>query len=149
MHWKELKKLKKKTENIRYFFVHSLTLITKHFITSSYDNILKGQNITISQQKGKIDLEIANKEAIEILMKKESFSIKNIKSSMIFINEDSQSISEIVTCENDTEEYNLLKTLYNLDIQNKKEERNILDYKNLKPEEFLIQPASRSGCCPR
>jgi ABC-type Na+ transport system ATPase subunit NatA len=72
-------------------------------------------------------------------MKKESFSIKNIKPSMIFINEDSQSISEIVTCENDTEEYNLLKTLYNLDIQNKKEERNILDYKNLKPEEFLIQ----------
>ena len=63
---KELKKFKKNTENIRYFFVHSLTLITKHFITSSYDNILKGQNITYSQQKGKIDLEIANKEAIEI-----------------------------------------------------------------------------------
>ena len=89
---KELKKLKKNTENIRYFFVHSLTLITKHFITSSYDNILKGQNVTYSQQKGKLDLEIANKEAIEILMKKESFSIKNIKPSMIFINEDNQSI---------------------------------------------------------
>ena len=136
---KELKKLKKNTENIRYFFVHSLTLITKHFITSSYDNILKGQNVTYSQQKGKLDLEIANKEAIEILMKKESFSIKNIKPSMIFINEDNQSISEIVTCENDTDEYDLLKTLYNLDIHNKKKERNIVDYNDLNPEEFLIE----------
>ena len=132
-----IKQYKKNLNNIRFFFVNSLTLITKHFITSSYDNILKGQKITISQQKGKIDLEKAKEKAIEILMNKEPFSINKIKPSMILINEDGQSISEIVTCEEGTEEYNLLKAIYNSDLID--ESRGVLDYRNLKPEEFLIE----------
>ena len=133
----EIKQYKKNLNNIRFFFVNSLTLITKHFITSSYDNILKGQKIAISQQKGKIDLEKAKEKAIEILMNKEPFSINKIKPSMILINEDGQSISEIVTCEEGTEEYNLLKAIYNSDLID--ESRGVLDYRKLKPEEFLIE----------
>jgi len=136
-HINEISQIKRNLNNIRYFFVNSLTLVTKHFITSSYDNILKGQNVTYAQQKGIIDVEKANEEAIEILTKKETFSIKKIKPSMILINEDSQSISEIVTCEKNTEEYNLLKAIYNSDSY--EEKRNVLDYKALKPEEILVE----------
>ena len=135
-HLNSIKNIKKNLDNIRYFFVHSLTIITKHFITSSYDNILKGQEITYSQQKGKIDLEKAREESIKILQNKESFSIKNIP-SMILINEDGQSISEIITCKENTEEYNLLKAIYNSDLPDEK--RGVPDYSKMKPKDFLIQ----------
>ncbi|OUM67355.1 hypothetical protein PIROE2DRAFT_58828 [Piromyces sp. E2] len=136
-HINEIGQIKKNLNDIRHFFVNSLTLITKHLITSSYDNILKGQNVTYGQQKGKIDVEKANEEATKILTKKETFSIEKIKPSMILINEDGQSISEIVTCEKDTEEYNLLKAIYNSD--SLEEKREVLDYKSLKPEDFLVE----------
>ncbi|ORX57745.1 hypothetical protein BCR36DRAFT_318513 [Piromyces finnis] len=136
-HINSLSQIKKNLNNVRYFFVNSLLSMTKHFITSSYDNILKSQNITYSHQKGEIDIIEANERAIEILTEKEPFSIDNIKPSMIIINEDFQSISEIVTCEEDTDEYRLLKAIYNSDSH--EEKRNVLDYKNLKSEEFLVE----------
>jgi len=120
---------------IRKFFVESLVKITKHFITSSYDNIIKGQNVTFEQQKGKIDLEKANKEANELLINKIPFSINQIRPSMILINEDGQSISEIVTCDSGTNEYNLLKAMYNSDSISVS--RNIIDYKNLSQTEYM------------
>ena len=136
-HLNEIKQVKQNLDNIRYYFVNSLTLITKHFITSSYDNIIKGQEITHLQQQGKIDLEKAKEEANEILLKKETFSIKNIKPSMILINEDGQSISIIVTCENDTDEYKLLKAIYNSDLPD--ERRGVLDYHNLSSRDYLVE----------
>ncbi|KAG4089111.1 hypothetical protein H8356DRAFT_1007620 [Neocallimastix lanati (nom. inval.)] len=120
---------------IRKFFIESLVKITKHFITSSYDNTIKGQNVTYNQQQGKIDLEKANKEANEILTNKKTFSIKQIQPSMILINEDGQSISEIVTCQEYTEEYNLLQAIFNSDSQ--LESRKIIDYSQLGPDDFL------------
>ena len=56
---------------------------------------------------------------------------------MILINEDGQSISEIVTCEENTDEYKLLKAIYNSDLQD--ESRGVLDYSKLSPTEFLIE----------
>ena len=96
-HLSEIQKYKKNLQNIRFFFINSLIHVTKHFITSAYENILKGQNIAYEQQKGKIDSEKANEKANEILMQKEPFSLEKIKPSLIIINEDNQSISEIVT----------------------------------------------------
>ena len=134
----QLKEIRKININkIRYFFVHSLTLIARHFITSSYDNILKGQEIIHSQQKGIIDLEKARKESVKILTKKIPFSIKNIKPSMIFINEDGQSISEIITCEKNSDEYNILKAIYNSDLID--ESRGVIEYSKLTSKEFLIE----------
>ena len=46
---------------------------------------------------------------------------------MILINEDGQSISEIETCEKETDEYKLLKVIYNSDLIN--ENREVLEYK--------------------
>jgi len=133
-----IKTIKKNLDNIRYFFVKSLTLTTKHFVTSSFDNILKGQKITYSQQQKKIfDLEKENEQAIEILTNKEPFSINKIKPSMILINEDGQSISEIITCNHETDEYRLLKAIYNSDLMD--ESRGVLEYKKLKPEQFLVE----------
>ena len=123
--------------HIRMFFIDSLLKITKYFVTSSYDNILKGQNITHDQQVGNIDFEKANEQAVEILANKQPFSIKNIKPSMILINEDGQSISEIVTCERNSNEYKLLKDIYNTGSLHG--EQDILNYKELTPEQFLIE----------
>ena len=132
-----IKQYKKNLDNFRYFFVHSLTLITKHFITSSYDNILKGQEITHNQQKGKVDLEKAREESAQILVKKIPFSIKSIRPSMIFINEDGQSISEIITCEENSDEYKILKAIYNSDLED--ESRGVIEYSKLTSKEFLIE----------
>ena len=134
---KEIKQIKKNIDNIRYFFVKSLTLITKHFITSSYDNILKGQEITYYQQKGRIDLEKAREESAQILVKKIPFSIRSIKPSMIFINEDGQSISEIITCEENCDEYKILKAIYNSDLND--ESRGVLEYSKLTSKDFLFE----------
>ena len=54
---------------------------------------------------------------------------------MILINEDKQSISEIVTCEKNTDEYNILRAIYNLDRLD--ESRDVLDYNKLSPSDFL------------
>ena len=56
---------------------------------------------------------------------------------MIFINEDGQSISEIVTCEENTDEYYLLKAIYNSDLID--ENREVLDYSKLPSKKFLIE----------
>jgi len=131
----DIKQVNLELGDIRSFFVKSLTLITKHFVTSAYDNIIKGQNIAHSQQQKKdFDIERENEQAIEVLTQKEPFSLKNIKHSMILINEDGQSISEIVTCDRNSKEYRQLKAIYNLG-----ESGDILEYQNLKPEQFLVQ----------
>jgi len=129
---------------IRKFFVESLIKTTKHFITSSYDNIIKGQNVTYGQQQGRIDPKKANERANEILTNKKPFSIKDIRPSIVLINEDGQSISEIVTFKKNTEEYyqnieeyNLLKAIYNSDSMS--ESRDIIDYTELKHTGFLIE----------
>jgi len=133
-HLNEIKQVKKNLDNIRYYFVHSLTLITKNFITSSYDNIIKGQEITFFQQQGKIDLEKAKEQANEVLSEKETFSIEKIRPSMILINEDGQSISIIVTCKDDLD---VLKAIYNSDLPD--ESRGVIDYHNLSSKEYLIE----------
>ncbi|OUM64773.1 hypothetical protein PIROE2DRAFT_60449 [Piromyces sp. E2] len=85
----------------RKFFIESLLKITKHFITSSYDDIIKGQNVTYEQQQ------------------------------------DEQTISEIGTCEKNTEEYEILEALFNSD--KRKITNNIPDYKKMTPEGFLME----------
>jgi len=134
----EIKNFKNHLNNVRSFFIQSLTKNTKHFVTSSYDNILKGQNITHSQQQKKIfDLEKENEQANEILTVKEPFSVDKIKPSMILINEDGHSISEIVTCNPETSEYRQLKAIYNSDLID--ERRGVPEYKKLKSKEFLME----------
>ncbi len=50
----EIKQVKSNLDNIKYFFVNSLTLIIKHFITSSYDNIEKDKTYHILNRKVKL-----------------------------------------------------------------------------------------------
>ena len=121
----------------RKFFIESLLKITKYFITSSYDDIIKGQNITYEQQQGKLDLEKASQKANELLTNKKTFSFKDIKPSMILINEDEQSISEIGTCDTNTEERKILEALFNSD--KTKITNDIPNYKQMTPEEFLVE----------
>jgi len=131
----EYKKYLENLESIRKFFIQSLTQITSHFITSSYDNIIKGQKNAHDFQKKKIDIEKAIKEAVSNMTKKQVFSIKNIKPSMLLINEDGQSLSIIVTCKKKSKEYERLKALYTLDPTTK----DIINYHNMQTRDFLIE----------
>ncbi|ORX81683.1 hypothetical protein BCR32DRAFT_244734 [Anaeromyces robustus] len=119
--------------NIRSFFIKSLIAVTKYFITSSYDNIIKGQNKTNEIQNEFINMEKVNEIAIEILKNRNIFSYKSIRPSVILINEDKQSISVIITCEENTEEYEILKSLYN------GYQEEIIKYKKLSTYKFLIE----------
>ncbi|OUM60841.1 hypothetical protein PIROE2DRAFT_13322 [Piromyces sp. E2] len=137
--YRQLRPNSRNLNNIRFFFVDSLIKVAKHFITSYYDDIIKRQNITHDQQKGIIDLEKAKKKTISYLSvkKQKQFSFQNIKPSMILINEDQYSLSIIKTCQDDTEEYRLLKSIYQLDYSNINKE--VIDYNKLVTREFLIE----------
>jgi len=120
--------------HIRHFFIDSLTKITKYFITSSFNNIIKDQNVTFNQQRGKLDWEKAHQEALTNLTRKETFSIKKIKPSLILINEDGNSLSIIPTCDKKSNEYKLLNQIVNtLDPLTKE----LINYKKLSTKEFL------------
>eukprot|EP00833_Pecoramyces_ruminatium_P002451 jgi/Orpsp1_1/1176483/evm.model.c7180000057803.1 len=121
---------------VREYFIDTLLKITLHVVTSSYNNILKGQSVTYGQQSGKIDIEKAKEQASEALAERLIFSIDD-QPSMIFINEDCQSITEICNCNKNTHEYNLLKALINSGSENN--EFNVIDYSKLTSNEFLIE----------
>ena len=122
---------------IRYFFVNSLLSFSKYVITSSYENIIKEQINTYQKRKG--DIEKSKEEAIKCLSNKVPFCINNIRPSMIIINEDGQTISIILTCDNNCEEYFLLKEVYNSDNINVNLDKEVLDYKKLSGTEMLVE----------
>jgi len=133
----EYRRITRNIDNIRFFFVDSLVKITKHFITSSYDNIIKGQNVTHDQQKGNVDIDKAKKKATTLLTKKIPFSFQNIRPSMMIINEDEYTLSIIKTCADNTPEYTLLKSIYRLDYTNR--DKDVINYNTLKTREFLVE----------
>eukprot|EP00833_Pecoramyces_ruminatium_P011449 jgi/Orpsp1_1/1185481/evm.model.c7180000093977.2 len=120
---------------MRIFFVNSLTQITKYFIYSAYDNIVKGQNVTYDQQNGRIDIEKAKKDAIDILTNKEPFSIEKIKPSMVLMNDDGDSLSIIRTCSKSSAEFKLLNSIYKMDLTNK--DNDLTDFSDFTTRKFL------------
>jgi len=134
---------------VRGYYVSSLFNVTKYFITSSYDNILKEQNITFNQQIGKIDYELAVEQEQQNLLNKKVIFIDDIRPSMMLFNEDEQSISIIPTCKippresgidysSDPEykEYYTLFSAYNSNSINKNM-FDFLDYKDLSTKGYL------------
>ena len=63
-------------------------------------------------------------------------SFDKFKPSLIFFNEDKQSVSIITSCSNNEEEYKNLEKLYNS--QSKHGQKyNLIDYKNLSSDKIL------------
>jgi len=139
LNYEKLKEVHKVRPNsnlykIRGYFIDTLLRITIYIITSSYNNILKGQNVAYNEQNKNINYDEAKKKAEEALSERKIFSIKD-QPSMIFINEDKQSITEIINCPKNSSEYELLKTLLNTESQSN--DLEVIDYSNLTNTSFL------------
>ena len=114
--------------------------LTKVFTQSPYDNVLNEQ-IEALNKFGKYDEKKLMENAIASLAKnkKEVFSFKQIKPSLVFFNKDGQSLSIISNSKKDEEEYKNLKALWNSQNINLNEEKDLVDYKSLTHEGFLEQ----------
>ena len=101
-----------KITNLRKFIVSSLIKITKLFIISPYEKLIKNQELNqkILDENDEKKEQNINKE-LEVNM--DSFSVDNIHHSLIVFNEDGSSTTIIPTCNNKDEEFELLEKLYN------------------------------------
>ena len=135
----------------RISVIKNFISLTRVFTNSPYDSILS-KNIKSKDFFNKYDDEKALKDAIIALAneKKEIFSFDKIKPSLVFFNLDGGSLSIISNNNKEDEEYQDLKRLWNsqnINLEGKwnslklysKELDDLVDYKNMKHEEFLKQ----------
>ena len=123
-------------KTIRSFLVDSLIKITQHFTKGAYTDLINSQNIAFISQESESS-ENMQEKALKALMNKEKVSFDQIDPSLIFFNEDGQSLSIISTCPSNSELYKQLTNLYNSGhIGN---EDKLVDYKTIEKKEFLNQ----------
>ena len=97
--------------NIRHFMVDALIKITRSFIEGVFKRLISNQieskNYIVNQNnRREIALKALTKE-------QDMISFDKFKPSLIFFNEDKQSLSIITSCSNNEEEYINLEKLYN------------------------------------
>ena len=126
--------------SIRSSIVNNFINITKYFIQSAFDDLLKSQTITRETLFGQYDEGEDIKKAFDDLAKKENgvFSFEKIDSSLIFFHEGDKGSFSILTNKNveDKEYKNLLK-LYNY--YKKEKKKSLPNYKEYKQKDFLIE----------
>jgi len=122
----------------RKIIIKNTIELSKVFTQSPFDNILTSQKKAM-KIFGKYDEGKAVQEGIEALAdekgKKIVFSFEQIKPSLVFFNQDGQSISIISNCQRNEQEYKDLKELWNYNGTNEELE----DYKTMKHEKYLEQ----------
>ncbi len=116
--------------------------LTKVFTQSPFDTVLLRQMKSM-KLFGKYDEENAINEGIKALAnedeKKQIFSFEQIKPSLVFFNQDGQSISIISNNNKNEQEYKNLKALWNSQNLDQNNLQELIDYKNMKHEAFLEQ----------
>ena len=127
---------RKGLKTIRNYTIKSLLEITQYFTKGAYSDLISQQNIAYQSQTADYNLEQAEEKAINALSNKEVVSFDKIKPSLIFFNEDGQSLTVISTCDKNEEEYKNLQDLINSGSQEKKVPP-LVDYKNLEPIGYL------------
>ena len=123
---------------IREYIINALVLNTMHFTQGAYGKLIKSQETAQeiqTNEDGTYDENNVLNEAIKSLTQREVISYKQIKPSLIFSNLDGASLSIITNCEENSEEYKILKKLYNSDSDNNK--KKLINYQTLSSEEFL------------
>ena len=125
--------------NIRTFMIKSLIEITKSFIQGVFNKIVSSQS---DMQKFQNSLEDNIQNRREIALKaltseQEMISFEKFKPSLIFFNEDKESLSIITSCDQIEEEYKNLERLYNSQIQGGQIINKLLDYRNMNSDEIL------------
>ena len=121
--------------NIRHFMVDALIKITKSFIEGVFKRLIS------SQSDSNYSFKTKNKNIREIALKaltkeQDMISFDKFKPSLIFFNEDKQSLSIITSCSNQEEEYKNLEKLYNSQSR-EDQEYKLIDYKSLSSDKIL------------
>ena len=121
-------------KKIRFTAIKNFIILTKVFTRSPYDTVLLKQIETL-KLFGKYD----EKKIIENLEKEkqEIFSFKLIKPSLVFFNKDGQSLSIITNNDKNDPEYKDWQALWNNQNYPNSTYNELVDYKNLKHENFL------------
>ena len=126
--------------NARISVIRNFISLTKVFTRSPFDSVLLNQ-IKSMKIFGRYDEDKAKEDAIFALAngKKEVFSFKKIKPSLVFFNRDGQSLSIISNNDKKEKEYKDLQALWNSQNINQNILYDLIDYKNLKHEQYLEQ----------
>ena len=126
----------------RVAVVKNFIELTKVFTQSPFDTVLLKQ-INSMKIFGKYDEDKAINDGIMALAdeneKKKIFSFEQIKPSLVFFNQDGQSLSIISNNNKNDQEYKDLKALWNSQNQDQNKAEELIDYKNMKHEAFLEQ----------
>ena len=114
--------------------------LTKLFTRSPFDTVLLKQKKSMDLF-GKYDENQAIEEGVKALAneKQEIFSFEQIKPSLVFFNQDGESFSIISNNDRNDPEYKNLKALWNSQNPNQNNWNELVDYKNMKHENFLEQ----------
>ena len=127
-------------EKARISAISNFVGLTKVFTRSPYDGVLLSQYKSM-KLFGKYNEEKAIEEGIKKLAdkegKREIFSFKKIKPSLVFFNMDGGSLSIITNNNKNDEEYKDLKELWNSQNRKDEKEKELRDYKKLKHDDFL------------
>ena len=124
----------------RKMVIKNFVDLTKVFTRSPFDTILLKQKESMDLF-GKYDENQALEDGVMSLIneKQEIFSFEQIKPSLVFFNQDGGSISIISNNNKNDNEYNNLKALWNSQNPDQNNWQNLVDYKNMKHEDFLKQ----------
>ena len=127
---------------LRVEVIKNFIELTKVFTQSPFDTVLLKQ-IESMNLFGKYDENKAIEEGVMALAddkeKKRIFSFEQIKPSLVFFNEDGYSLSIITNNNKNDQEYKNLKALWNSQKRKNEKLEELVDYKNMKHEDFLLQ----------
>ena len=126
---------KERNLSVRIDYVKAFISITAYFTKGAYGKLLNSQEINISLQEGNSD-----EKAINMLTdNKDIISYDKINPSLIFLNDDGQSMTIICTMDKNSKEYQKLYSLYNSMNMPGQPNKPLIDYKTLGRIEYLTE----------
>ena len=125
--------------SIRTFMIDALIKITKSFIQGVFQKLISSQSDMHQFQNSDSNINNIRDLALKALTtEQEMISFDKFKPSLIFFNEDKQSLSIITSCSPSEQEYKTLENLYNIQkIGN--HSNKLLDYRQMKSDEILLE----------
>ena len=121
--------------SVRVDCVKAFINITSYFTKGAYGKLLNSQEINVALQEGNSD-----EKAINLLTdNKDIISYDKINPSLIFLNDDGQSMTIICTMEKNTTEYKKLYSLYNSMNLSGAQNKPLINYRTLGRIEYLTE----------
>ena len=125
--------------NIRSFMIDALIKITKSFIQGVFQKLISSQSNMHNFQNSNENINNLRDLALKALTtEQEMISFEKFKPSLIFFNEDKQSLSIITSCSPTEQEYKNLENLYNSQ-KNGNRVNKLLDYRKMNSDQILLE----------